>query len=61
MDQTISLKVLETFTFDQTIGYLSRSESECMYHIEQDKIYKLISLPEEETLVEISTSMSCIK
>lgn len=42
------------FSFTETLTYLARSPLECLHHIKDRKIYKLIEMEDQPTLVEIS-------
>jgi DNA-3-methyladenine glycosylase II len=51
----IVLTAPEPFSFKETVDYLSRSSAECMYRIEDNRIYKLLPHHNERALVEISS------
>ena len=38
----LTLTVPTEFSFQENLRYLSRSNNECMFHIEDNKIYKVI-------------------
>ncbi|MDB5053522.1 MAG: DNA-3-methyladenine glycosylase [Bacilli bacterium] len=42
------------FSFAETFRYLSRSTNECMHHVENEKITKLIQIKQDYVLIEIS-------
>lgn len=50
----LTLTVPTEFSFQENLRYLSRSSNECMFHIEDNKIYKVISVHDVKPLVEIS-------
>lgn len=49
----LSLVVPKEFSFQENLRYLSRSKNECMFHIENNKIYKVIPVQNINPLVEI--------
>ncbi|HFJ9438738.1 TPA: DNA-3-methyladenine glycosylase [Bacillus albus] len=51
---TLTLAVPTEFSFQENVRYLSRSNNECMFHIENNKIYKVIPVQDVNPLVEIS-------
>lgn len=55
LEQAITIPVPTEFCFDQAIDYLSRSADECLYHIDNKKIYKLLNVKEKNILMEISS------
>ncbi|WP_282940903.1 DNA-3-methyladenine glycosylase [Paenibacillus sp. RC67] len=42
------------FSFEHTLGYLERSSNECMFHVENKAIYKLIPIEDSQVLVQIT-------
>ncbi|MEB9505310.1 DNA-3-methyladenine glycosidase II [Bacillus anthracis] len=50
----LTLTVPTEFRFQENLRYLSRSNNECMFHIEDNKIYKVIPVHDVNPLVEIS-------
>ncbi|PIE96581.1 DNA-3-methyladenine glycosylase family protein [Bacillus fungorum] len=50
----LTLAVPTEFSFQENLHYLSRSNNECMFHIENNKIYKVIPVQDVNPLVEIS-------
>ncbi len=50
----LTLAVPTEFSFKENLRYLSRSNNECMFHIEDNKIYKVISVHDVNPLVAIS-------
>ncbi|EJS71231.1 DNA-3-methyladenine glycosylase [Bacillus cereus] len=50
----LTLAVPKEFSFHENLRYLSRSNNECMFHIEDNKIYKVIPVQNINPLVEIS-------
>ncbi|PEX90977.1 DNA-3-methyladenine glycosylase family protein [Bacillus cereus] len=53
-NSTLTLAVPKEFSFHENLRYLSRSNNECMFHIEDNKIYKVIPVQHVNPLVEIS-------
>ncbi|HFK1529877.1 TPA: DNA-3-methyladenine glycosylase [Bacillus cereus] len=53
-EQEIKLLVPKEFNFKENLQYLQRSPNECMYDIEDDKIYRALSIEQERPLIEIS-------
>ena len=51
------LAVPTEFSFQENLRYLSRSNNECMFHIEDNKIYKVIPVHDVNPLVEISMNI----
>ena len=49
----MTLVVPKEFSFQENLRYLSRSKNECMFHIENNKIYKVIPVQNVNPLVEI--------
>lgn len=52
-NEILSLVVPKEFSFQENLRYLSRSKNECMFHIENNKIYKVIPVQNINSLVEI--------
>ncbi|WP_409345306.1 DNA-3-methyladenine glycosylase family protein [Paenibacillus sp. MBLB4367] len=48
------LTVPDPFSFSENINYLARSQNECMYHIENDSIYKAVPAGGRCLMTEIS-------
>ncbi|MES5893049.1 DNA glycosylase [Bacillus cereus group sp. RP43] len=53
-NSTLTLAVPKEFSFQENLRYLSRSNNECMFHIEDNKIYKVIPVQDVNPFVEIS-------
>ncbi len=53
-NNALTLAVPTEFSFQENLRYLSRSNNECMFHIEDNKIYKVIPVHDVNPLVEIS-------
>lgn len=53
-NSTLTLAVPKEFSFQENLRYLSRSKNECMFHIEDNKIYKVIPVQDVNPFVEIS-------
>ncbi|MED1508658.1 DNA-3-methyladenine glycosylase family protein [Bacillus proteolyticus] len=51
---SLTLTVPKEFSFQENLRYLSRSNNECMFHIEDDKIYKVIPVQDVNPLIEVS-------
>ncbi len=49
------------FRLSETIGYLTRSANECLYHVENGKIYRMIQVADECVIIEISGSDSALE
>lgn len=57
VQQNVIIPVPEPFDFQMNLDYLSRSDNECMFHVQNDKLYKLVPYGEKQTehaLMEIS-------
>ena len=52
-NEILSLVVPKEFSFQENLRYLSRSKNECMFHVENNKIYKVIPIQEVNPFVEI--------
>ncbi|WP_248930377.1 DNA-3-methyladenine glycosylase family protein [Paenibacillus hamazuiensis] len=50
----LRIAVPREFRFRENLNYLARSPAECMYRIEDGKIYKLVPLGDGQPLIEIS-------
>ncbi|KEK21952.1 DNA-3-methyladenine glycosylase [Bacillus gaemokensis] len=50
----MTLIVPKEFSFKQNLHYLLRSKNECMFHIENNKIYRIIPIEGENPLIEVS-------
>lgn len=50
----IKIAVPQQFSFSENINYMSRSTNECMFHIENNKISKVLSVEQERWIVEVS-------
>ena len=46
-EQEIKLFVPKEFAFKENLQYLQRSPNECMYDIKDDKIYRILSIEQE--------------
>ena len=55
-NSALSIVVPKEFCFQENLRYLSRSNNECMFHIEDNKIYKVIPVQDVNPLVEISVN-----
>ncbi|MDZ3956797.1 DNA-3-methyladenine glycosylase 2 [Bacillus thuringiensis] len=55
-NSALSIAVPKEFCFQENLRYLSRSNNECMFHIEDNKIYKVIPVQDVNPLVEISVN-----
>lgn len=55
-NDSITLIVPKEFSFKQNLHYLSRSKNECMFHIENNKIYRVIPIEGENPLIETSVN-----
>ncbi|MBJ7929938.1 MULTISPECIES: DNA-3-methyladenine glycosylase 2 [Bacillus cereus group] len=53
-NNALTLAAPKEFNFQENLRYLSRSNNECMFHIEDNKIYKVIPVEHVNPLVEIS-------
>ncbi|GAB6414467.1 DNA-3-methyladenine glycosidase II [Bacillus luti] len=53
----LTLTVPKEFSFQENLRYLSRSNNECMFHIEDNKIYKVIPVQNINPLVEIGMNI----
>lgn len=53
-NSALSVAVPKEFCFQENLRYLLRSNNECMFHIEDNKIYKVIPVQDVNPLVEIS-------
>ncbi|MGE7886760.1 DNA-3-methyladenine glycosylase family protein [Bacillus cereus] len=53
-NSALTVAVPKEFYFQENLRYLSRSNNECMFHIEDNKIYKVIPVQDVNPLVEIS-------
>ena len=53
----LTLTVPKEFSFQENLRYLSRSNDECMFHIEDNKIYKVIPVQNINPLVEIGMNI----
>jgi DNA-3-methyladenine glycosylase II len=51
--QVIALIPPKEFSFNEALVYLARSTNECLYHVSDHKVSKLINVNGEEILVEI--------
>jgi DNA-3-methyladenine glycosylase II len=52
--EEIVLTAPDPFSFEETIRYLSRTSAECLFRIEDNRVYKLVAHAGQEALVEIS-------
>ncbi|MEN1934253.1 DNA glycosylase [Paenibacillus sp. 102] len=55
-EESITIIVPKEFSFKQNLHYLSRSKNECMFHIENNKIYRVVPLEGENPLIETSVN-----
>lgn len=46
-EESITVIVPKEFSFEQNLHYLSRSKNECMFHIENNKIYRVVPIEEK--------------
>jgi DNA-3-methyladenine glycosylase II len=54
LNQVIQVAVPEEFNFTVNLQYLSRSPDECLYQIQQGKLYKTIAIVDQQLLFEVS-------
>ncbi len=54
LEGLIYLQAPQPFSLSETIGYLSRSANECLFHVESGRVYRLIEVGGERVVVEIS-------
>ncbi len=52
--QELTLYVPKEFSFSENMKYLSRSTNECLFHIKNQRIYKVLQIEQETPIVEIS-------
>ncbi|PFR23013.1 DNA-3-methyladenine glycosylase [Bacillus cereus] len=57
-DENKSITVIapKEFSFKQNLHYLSRSKNECMFHIENNKIYRVVPIEGKNPLIETSVN-----
>lgn len=57
-DDGIELKLFlpEEFHFEENLNYLSRNSNECLFHIDNNRIYKAIPIGEETPIIEVSSA-----
>jgi DNA-3-methyladenine glycosylase II len=53
LQQEIKLIVPKEFSFAENMKYLSKSPNECMFHIKNHRIYKVVPIEQETPLIEI--------
>ncbi|MFJ5762195.1 DNA-3-methyladenine glycosylase 2 [Neobacillus sp. NPDC093182] len=51
----LKLVLPKEFNFQENINYLARSSNECLFHIDNNRIYKAIPIGEEIALIEVSS------
>lgn len=51
----LKLFLPKEFNFQENIKYLSRSSNECLYHVDNNRIYKAIQIGEETPIIEVSS------
>lgn len=51
----LKLYLPKEFKFAENINYLSRNNNECLFHIDNNRIYKAISIGEETLIIEVSS------
>jgi DNA-3-methyladenine glycosylase II len=56
MNEIIEIISPKEFSFAINMSYLSHSSNECMLHVADNKIYKLIPVAGESTLIEVSSN-----
>jgi DNA-3-methyladenine glycosylase II len=56
MNEIIEIISPKEFSFAINLSYLSHSSNECMLHVADNKIYKLIPITGESTLIEVSSN-----
>lgn len=54
-ERELTLFTPKEFNFNENLNYLMRSSIECMYVIKDKRIYKAISVGQEDSIIEIST------
>lgn len=52
-EEQIYLKTTPEFSFTQNLNYLSRSTNECLFHIQDNKVRKAITIDKYTTLIEV--------
>lgn len=50
-----AIPVPKEFSYDEILRYLTRSAYECLHHVENRKVYKLLQIEQEPVLIEISS------
>ncbi|MFE5324513.1 DNA-3-methyladenine glycosylase family protein [Paenibacillus sp. NPDC056579] len=53
-ESSLTLYPPSGFSIEHTLGYLTRSSNECMFHVEHGSIYKLIQAGQSLALVQVS-------
>lgn len=51
----LKLFLPKEFNFQENINYLSRSSNECLFHIDNNRIYKAIPIGEKTPIIEVSS------
>lgn len=54
-ENELKLVLPKEFNFQENINYLSRSSNECLFHINNNRIYKAIPIGEETQIIEVSS------
>jgi len=49
------IDVPKLFSFAQNIGYLTRSSAECMYRVQEGKVYKAVSVGGNAVVIEVNS------
>ncbi len=52
----VRLKAPQEFSFNEVLVYLTRSPNECLYHVENGKVNKLISIQGQSLLIHIESN-----
>jgi DNA-3-methyladenine glycosylase II len=51
----LKLFLPKEFNFQENINYLARNSNECLFHIDNNRIYKAIPIGEETPIIEVSS------
>ncbi|NEW09302.1 DNA-3-methyladenine glycosylase 2 family protein [Paenibacillus sp. SYP-B3998] len=49
----LTIKLPEPFSYEQNLGYLSRSTNECLFHVDNLAIYKLLPIVDKHVLIAV--------
>ncbi|OPH59684.1 DNA-3-methyladenine glycosylase [Paenibacillus ferrarius] len=55
LTSTLTLPIPEPFRYEQNIGYLSRSTNECLFHVDNSEIFKLIRIGDNSVLTAVNS------